>query len=171
MNRWTDEILAIVERMWSDGRSCAQIANALGEAGFYASRNAVIGVIHRKGWKRAKVKPAPEKVEAPKAKRVRAKKPKALAAAALPDPEPDAPEPIDLPPPPPPPPEGGVALMDLKSWHCRMVVAQGPALFCGKPQAFETSWCEDCAKIVYPAEVFDRLKRGWKPPQRVRAAA
>ncbi|MCC7253838.1 GcrA family cell cycle regulator [Hyphomicrobium sp.] len=44
---WSDEAIATVKMMWDEGRSASEIG-----AHFNVSRNAVIGVIFRKGWQR-----------------------------------------------------------------------------------------------------------------------
>tara|TARA_B100001971_G_C18169183_1_gene526045 strand:- start:339 stop:1007 length:669 start_codon:yes stop_codon:yes gene_type:complete len=43
---WTQDRVAILEKMWTDGKSAAEIAKALGEG---VTRNAVIGKAHRMG--------------------------------------------------------------------------------------------------------------------------
>ncbi|PKP62459.1 MAG: GcrA cell cycle regulator, partial [Alphaproteobacteria bacterium HGW-Alphaproteobacteria-8] len=42
---WTDERVEMLQQMWSEGQSAAQIAKALGGV----TRNAVIGKVHRLG--------------------------------------------------------------------------------------------------------------------------
>jgi len=44
---WTEERVAMLKRLWEDGRSASQIAEAMGDV----SRNAVIGKAHRLGLK------------------------------------------------------------------------------------------------------------------------
>lgn len=43
---WTDDRIAVLEKMWGDGQSAAEIAKTLGEG---VTRNAVIGKAHRMG--------------------------------------------------------------------------------------------------------------------------
>lgn len=43
---WTDERIALLTKLWTDGLTASQIATALGEA---TTRNAVIGKAHRLG--------------------------------------------------------------------------------------------------------------------------
>lgn len=45
---WTESRVATVEKLWGEGLSAAEIAKQLGDT----TRNAVIGVVHRKGWQR-----------------------------------------------------------------------------------------------------------------------
>jgi len=66
---WTDERLARLKKLWDDGYSAQQIAQDLGGC----TRNAVVGVVHRRGWSR------PE----PKASRIRDRLPRVGGAAAL----------------------------------------------------------------------------------------
>ena len=43
---WTDERIALLKKMWKDGKSAAEIAKTLGKG---VTRNAVIGKAHRMG--------------------------------------------------------------------------------------------------------------------------
>lgn len=196
--RWSDGELDVIRRMWAEGHSGAHIANTLGEAGFNRSRSAVLGIVHRSGFKRDRV-PVPEpKPVAPVAER-KVKEPKVAKEAArkrspkdvgrdvaimktlaspsrglLPKkPPPAEPEPEVVPAPAPRPlaPAGGVALVDLEHWHCRRIVAEQPYRFCGREKAFGTSWCSACCERVFTPEGMERMRVGRKPPQRVKAAA
>lgn len=53
MSGWTDERIKTLKRLWDDGYPASEIAKTLGDV----TRNAVIGVVHRRGWNR----PAPSK--------------------------------------------------------------------------------------------------------------
>lgn len=44
---WTDERAELVKKLWDEGYSSGAIAAEIGEG---CTRNAVIGIIHRKGW-------------------------------------------------------------------------------------------------------------------------
>lgn len=44
---WTEERVALLKKLWEDGRSASQIAEAMGDV----TRNAVIGKAHRIGLK------------------------------------------------------------------------------------------------------------------------
>lgn len=46
MSGWTDDRIERARSMWTAGASASQIAEALGGV----TRNAVIGLVHRKGW-------------------------------------------------------------------------------------------------------------------------
>jgi len=53
------------------------------------------------------------------------------------------PEPYQAPPPPPVPPIGSFNLLDLRHNSCRWPEGDGPIfVFCGRPQARESSYCE-----------------------------
>ncbi|MDO7842582.1 GcrA family cell cycle regulator [Sphingomonas immobilis] len=91
---WTDERIETLRKMWEDGQTASQIAEALGQV----SRNAVIGKAHRLGLQsrpspvkpndaEAKAKPVPVAVE-----------PKPAAAAPPPPPAPK----VEAAPPAPP---------------------------------------------------------------------
>lgn len=45
---WTEELVAKLKELWMSGLSATQVARELG----IESRNAVIGKVHREGWKR-----------------------------------------------------------------------------------------------------------------------
>jgi GcrA cell cycle regulator len=50
---WTDDMLATTERLWSEGKSASEIARALSRVTPNPiTRNAVIGIVHRRGWHR-----------------------------------------------------------------------------------------------------------------------
>ena len=50
---WTDAREDDVRRLWMEGRSAAEIAKALGGT----TRNAVLGIVHRRGWAKRGVSP------------------------------------------------------------------------------------------------------------------
>lgn len=77
---WTDERIALLKRMWKEGKSAAEIAKTLGKG---VTRNAVIGKAHRMGLSG---RPSPiKKPAAPKKEAVAApKKERASAAPAAP---------------------------------------------------------------------------------------
>jgi GcrA cell cycle regulator len=86
---WTDERIDTLKKMWEDGQTASQIAEALGQV----SRNAVIGKAHRLGLQS---RPSPVKPnEAPAAP---------VEAAPKPVAEAPAPKPVVAAPPPPPRP-------------------------------------------------------------------
>lgn len=169
MSTWHAAELAIVKRMWEAGESARETARALAEAGFVRSRNAVIGAAFRMGYRRPViVAPVERAATAEKKPRRPRQKPAPKIESPRPPDEPE-PEPVPAAPPCPVSPAGGVALVDLEHWHCRFVVAESPYRFCGRPKAFGTSYCADCAARVFTPYGAERLKAGRKPPQRVNA--
>ncbi|HRI77641.1 MAG TPA: GcrA family cell cycle regulator, partial [Alphaproteobacteria bacterium] len=75
---WTDERIALLKKMWKDGKSAAEIAKTLGKG---VTRNAVIGKAHRMGLSG---RPSPIKKPAAPKKEPAAKKERATAAPAAP---------------------------------------------------------------------------------------
>jgi len=84
---WTDERIDTLKKMWEDGQTASQIAEALGQV----SRNAVIGKAHRLGLQS---RPSPVKPNEPAA---------AVEVAPKPVAEAPAPKPVVAAPPAPPP--------------------------------------------------------------------
>ncbi|MFG1247287.1 hypothetical protein [Xanthobacter flavus] len=64
-----------------------------------------------------------------------------------------------------------VSIIDLESWHCRRVVQEAPALYCGQPKAFGTSWCEACCAKVYSREGLERIKFAAAHPRKLERVA
>lgn len=131
-DKWNPQRVQLLEEMWAQGFSAAQIANELSRDGVYFSRNSVIGKKSRmrlpgrpQDQARARAKIAGRKSRAIKA-RIRARKP---AEAPLP------PQDIILPPDDFACVE--VSLMDLTANHCRSVLdkqdSHGLSLYCGNP--------------------------------------
>src|ERR1700757_855090 len=67
---WTDERIALLKKMWKEGKSAADIAKTLAKG---VTRNAVIGKAHRMGLSN---RPSPiKKTDAPAAKEIVKKDP------------------------------------------------------------------------------------------------
>ena len=49
---WTEQAYAFVRERWTAGASAGQISRGLLGLGLHKTRNAVIGVIHRRGWRK-----------------------------------------------------------------------------------------------------------------------
>ena len=131
--------MALTKRLFNEGRSAAQIAVALGEG---ASRNAVVGKIHRLGLKCGRgavarnywVKLAkPNPVAKPKVRRApnvrhNAEKLRDLTWTPL-----------------------RVPFLDLEKNQCRNSVGLEDGLFCGLPTIPGKPWCPRCnARISIP---------------------
>ncbi|WP_318911514.1 GcrA family cell cycle regulator [Shinella zoogloeoides] len=164
----TDERIAVVTKYALEGLSAAKIA-AMIEG---ATRNSVIGVVHRNKIllgrapslpRVAMTTAAPRQPEdgnvvplpKPKPKRPSAKPPSGIA------------EVIQLPARKPAPKKkkkrkagAGVSIMDLGRSTCRGPLNENyrripPAqmLFCGKPTRPDSSWCEECASIYVTGRI------------------
>jgi GcrA cell cycle regulator len=90
---WTDERIETLRKMWEDGQTASQIAEALGQV----SRNAVIGKAHRLGLQSRPSPVKPNDAEAKAKPVVTAAEPKPVAAP----PPPSAPK-VEAAPPAPP---------------------------------------------------------------------
>lgn len=64
------DIASIVRRMWlEEGASASAIKVALNLAGFKATRNSILGLVHRRGWKKAVVAPLSPSPSPPRSRR------------------------------------------------------------------------------------------------------
>lgn len=167
---WSAEEKARVLTLDLEGWSASQIANAVTvEFGNRRTRNAVIGVINRSGFRERRALRAPSR-RAPKS----SIRPQAAAYVSADSTEDEADDWVEVDAEVPShqqPPvcngdgaQKGVALNDLEPIHCRNPIHVRPYLFCGKPKVFGTSWCEECAPRMLTAEGYARLKAGRKPP-------
>lgn len=133
---WTDERVALLTKLWGEGKTAAEIASALGGV----TRNAVIGKAHRLKLSnrvspiQQNKKPAPVKVERKKAE---------------PMPVKDKADGQD-----------GVALTDLGANMCRWPYGdprdEGFG-FCGEESISGIPYCEEHAKAAYQAASRNRI--------------
>jgi GcrA cell cycle regulator len=170
---WTDERIALLKKMWKEGKSAADIAKTLGKG---VTRNAVIGKAHRMGLSG---RPSPIKKPAP-AKKEAAAAPK--TAAAKPAKKPAAPpaRPVQLAPAREAdefkkvepnkagaekiitdlgPLDGGVALIDLTERMCKWPFGdprEDGFTFCGRPRRPGAPYCQDHAAMAYQASSRNR---------------
>lgn len=161
------------------GLTASQIADAVSvEFGTRRTRNAVIGLINRSGARERREARAPSRSLAAlargkaKARAHIAKLPlvqpilfsPSKAAEAKDDPATSArsPDNVEI-------SKIGVPLNMLEPVHCRNVIQENPYLFCGRPTAFGTSWCAECAPRIFTAEGYARLKSGKKPSANTRS--
>jgi GcrA cell cycle regulator len=152
---WTDERIALLKRMWKEGKSAADIAKTLGKG---VTRNAVIGKAHRMGLSG---RPSPIKKPPP------AKKEPARKEAIKPPKKPAAPvvvsgvkhnplarevaEPRKI-EKEPVPPGGGVALFDLTERMCKWPIGdprEDDFTFCGRGIRAGTPYCPEHAAMAY----------------------
>lgn len=165
MSVWTDELVALVVQMWRDGCSAGMIER---EIGGVASRNAIIGKIHRLGLPRRaqhfpghrvagvpknlkqtafgkEFKPAPRinPAENEHSASVAAKRAPAYVtlAKAFKSPSP-------------------VKFEDLGAHHCRWVEQQltGTSLHCGCEVIPGTSWCRTHHLVVFRQPIVEPRK-------------
>lgn len=142
---WTDERVALLKKLWGEGRTAAEIARTLG-SGF--SRNAVIGKAHRL---KLSSRLSPISSPAPKVKRpantqkVTPVRPRAVRAA---------------PPPPVHINVKGIKLVDLKERMCRWPLGdpKDPDFkFCGCTAVPGLPYCADHARMAYQVNKRSRL--------------
>lgn len=157
---WTDERIALLKKMWKEGKSAADIAKTLGKG---VTRNAVIGKAHRMGLsgRPSPIKNTPPKKEAapkaakPAATPLRDAKKAAPAAKAAAKPnlalvkeaeelKKIEKEQIPL--------GGGVALIDLTERMCKWPIGdpkEPDFTFCGRGIRVGTPYCPDHAAMAY----------------------
>lgn len=137
IERWPEEHVEQLKRLWALGKSCRQIGEVLG-----CTRNAVIGKAHRLGLEsRAAPPPPPKKSPRPRV-RNRVRKPW--------KPKPTAPEVTDMqlqqitev-------PERLVSFDDLKHRECKFPHGDGPYTFCGRPQWVGSVYCAHHHHVCY----------------------
>ena len=153
MSDWTPAATDLTTLLWADGKSASEISRELWDRlGFYASRNAVIGKVHRlrlpgrarrdgpkttKAESRKGARKAAAVLAAASVAGRRAKPPARLTRPAkLPKPKaihPEAPTPMNL------------TLMDLTSRTCKWPVNDPPRgepfLFCGAEKPSAQPYC------------------------------
>lgn len=156
---WTDDRIALLKRMWKEGKSAAEIAKAVGKG---VTRNAVIGKAHRMGLSGRpspikKPEAAPKKTAAAAPARKEAKgapaKKTAAASSGMKNAAPPREEPefkkfekevV--------PPGGGIALIDLTERMCKWPIGDprdADFIFCGLGIRPGTPYCPMHAAAAY----------------------
>lgn len=123
MTFWTDEMVAELRRMWSEGKTSGEIADALGAV----SRNAVCGKAHRLGLMSSGARP--KRTERPRRARQR---PYTPTVVQLPDDAFTGPS------------WAPAAVMALKHTHCQWPLGdpRSPDFrYCGSDTVKGSSWC------------------------------
>lgn len=139
---WTDERVALLKKLWGEGRTAAEIARALG-SGF--SRNAVIGKAHRL---KLSSRLSPISSPAPKIKVANTQKMPPVRAVR------------QAPPPPVKIDVKGIKLVDLKERMCRWPLGdpKDPNFnFCGCNTMAGLPYCADHARMAYQVNKRSRL--------------
>ncbi len=157
---WTDERIALLKKMWKEGKSAAEIAKMLAKG---VTRNAVIGKAHRMGLsgrpspiKKPAAAPKKEKEAAPKkeaVKETRSSSKSAPAPSAKLNPvmakEVEELKKIEkevL------PLNGGIPLIDLTERMCKWPIGdpkEDDFTFCGRGIRPGTPYCPDHAAMAY----------------------
>jgi len=143
---WTDERVAVLKKLWTDGLSASQIAKQIGGV----TRNAVIGKVHRLGLSgRAAparprtpsikiARPRPAISTAPRPMHHHMPAPVRLREAELP--------PIDI-------PENGPSnVLELGAHMCKWPIgdpAKTEFRFCGRKCGEGAPYCTDHARVAY----------------------
>jgi len=154
---WTEERIALLTKLWSEGLSASKIAAKLGGD---VSRNAVISKAHRLGIPHGAAK-VPSEPKPPKP-------PRPLnppAAAEPPMPQAPAPAPLTVDRPPASQPAGttpaqavvvprsaGVTIMELREAMCRFPLGDPTTpefRFCGTQASTGLPYCAHHAQIAY----------------------
>lgn len=146
---WTDERVALLKKLWGDGRTAAEIARALG-SGF--TRNAVIGKAHRL---KLSSRLSPISSSMPKSKPANTQRHHVPRAKTPPPP----PVKIDV---------KGIKLIDLKERMCRWPLGdpQDPDFkFCGCNTVPGLPYCADHARMAYQVNKRSRLFNPDEMPQ------
>jgi hypothetical protein len=125
---WTDEAVATLRKLWTEGVSTKEIGRQLG-----CGKNAAVGKAHRLNLARRRAAVNPAAMQA----RLHARL--ALQAAADRG-------------------ERGVEFMALESGMCRWPITSGkPHRFCGCPTEELASYCAEHAAMAYVAPLHDRI--------------
>jgi GcrA cell cycle regulator len=186
---WTDERIALLKKMWKDGKSAAEIAKTLGKG---VTRNAVIGKAHRMGLSG---RPSPIKKPAAPKKEPAAKKERATAAPAAPAAPAGRGKKAAVTPPAATakasaqlnkeveelksiqkeivPLGGGVPLIDLTERMCKWPIGDprdADFTFCGRGIRPGTPYCPDHAAMAYQTSSRSR-GTAMHSPARQKAAA
>ncbi len=144
---WTDDRVALLKKLWGEGKTAAEIAKELGGV----TRNAVIGKAHRLKLsnrvspiqQNKKPKPAPQKKE----KKVASNTPAAVKApASIPQEEVFTGE--------------TVSLADLGAGQCRWPHGdprEDNFGFCGGKSVAGLPYCADHSKVAYQAATRNRI--------------
>ena len=178
MNGWTDARRAEAEKRYRDGQSASHIAEAMRAPDFKPSRNAIIGLLHRKQVTRAGADEVKQSLG-----RASLRLPKLSAAPASPPPSPKKPAvakapPVNAAPKPQAPPRSeptvvaiprrrplsallqagpqSVGLVDLHAHACKFPVGAATGehqLFCGLDRADgEDLYCAEHARLAGPGK-------------------
>lgn len=137
---WTDERVALLKKMWGEGKTAAEIAKELGGV----TRNAVIGKAHRLKLSN-RLSPIQQNNKKPVAKAVEEKQPPKRAANDMTAAD------MNI---------KGVALGELKDKMCRWPIGDpkdDDFRFCGFSSVAGLPYCGEHAKVAYQAATRNRI--------------
>jgi len=137
---WTDERVALLKKMWGEGKTAAEIAKELGGV----TRNAVIGKAHRLKLSN-RLSPIQQNNKKPAAKTVEERQPAKKAANDL------AASDMKI---------KGVDLAELKDKMCRWPIGDpkdDDFRFCGCQSVAGLPYCGEHAKVAYQAATRNRI--------------
>lgn len=144
--RWADDQVAALQTMAGEGYTGGRIASAIAERfGVRRTRNAVIGKLHRLGFRLAG--PQPERKSKPKRRKRphHGPRPGVGRASAL-----MQPVPVKQKPRVPAPPRKTVTFRGLKPRRCRYPYGdRWPFRFCACKSVAGTSWCAAHYRLVF----------------------
>lgn len=133
---WTDERVALLKRLWGEGKTAAEIAKELGGV----TRNAVIGKAHRLKLSN-RVSPIQQN-----------KKPVAKPVVAV--------KKVEKPPAINDDDRQGIPLTNLEASQCRWPIGdprEESFGFCGDEKMAGLPYCSDHAKVAYQAATRNRI--------------
>ncbi|MCC6598788.1 MAG: gcrA cell cycle regulator family protein [Alphaproteobacteria bacterium] len=136
---WTDERVALLKRLWCEGKTAAEIAKELGDV----SRNAVIGKAHR-----LKLSNRVSPIQQNKKPVTPANKPQVQAAVPK------------TPKTPAQDNRQGIPLIDLKPHECRWPIGDPKEAgfgFCSGAALVGLPYCSEHAKLAYQAATRNRI--------------
>ncbi len=137
---WSDERVALLKKMWGEGKTAAEIAKELGGV----TRNAVIGKAHRVKLSN-RLSPIQQTTKKPVAKVVEEKQPPRKIANDPPIAD------LDI---------EGVSLAELKDKMCRWPIGDprdDDFRFCGCQSVAGLPYCGEHAKVAYQAATRSRI--------------
>jgi len=152
---WTDERIALLKKLWKDGKSAAEIAKALAKG---VTRNAVIGKAHRMGLS-GRASPIKNPAAAPKKEPAKKELKMAVKKTVVPVVTGVKNNPLAREAVAPRqiikevfPTDGGVALIDLTERMCKWPFGdprEDDFTFCGRAIRQGTPYCPDHAAMAY----------------------
>lgn len=150
-NSWTKEDLETLKQLWTEGVQASVIGIRLGR-----TRNAVLGKIHRCGFKCEVKKAANPEVVRRRAARAAGAQPLRWG------------KPVSLVPTAPVPPKQiicddarDIPLLELREHHCRWITTDdSPWLFCGRRKVANSSYCGPHSAAAFAGFVKAPWSRG-----------